>query len=468
MRALLYRTLILLAVFGLILTPPILTGYANLHQAQATYLALDDIRAAESFERAALLLPWRPDLWNQAGITRFRIKDYESAIRMLEIAKEKDVLSDVGWDVLGISYVQRGKMEEATVAWESGLESYPNYSKYYSHLIFVYHDRGDTQAEKEALERWVRADGATDAAAHYRLGKMLSISDQERALEEFLLAASLDPDYDSAVETMHTAIDLAALESDDAIKLVLIGRGLGLVGEWDLAAEAYRQAVNADEENAEALAWLGEAEQQLGRDGRAELNKALSLDYRNPIVHSLSGLYWLRQGQPGIALAEYKLAAIYDPNNPAWQLSIGEAYALNGDLQAALGSYFRATEIAPDNATTWQLLAAFSAQYNMQVEEIGLPAAQTAVELSDEDPLALDMLGWTLALLERYDEAQDTLEHALSLDPELAQGHLHLGIVSMQIDDWEVAREHLQRAQELEPDNPVGEQAQRLLSQYFP
>jgi tetratricopeptide (TPR) repeat protein len=243
---------------------------------------------------------------------------------------------------------------------------------------------------------------------------------------------------------------------------------LGLVGEWDLAAEAYRQAVNADEENAEALAWLGEAEQQLGRDGRAELNKALSLDYRNPIVHSLSGLYWLRQGQPGIALAEYKLAAIYDPNNPAWQLSIGEAYALNGDLQAALGSYFRATEIAPDNATTWQLLAAFSAQYNMQVEEIGLPAAQTAVELSDEDPLALDMLGWTLALLERYDEAQDTLEHALSLDPELAQGHLHLGIVSMQIDDWEVAREHLQRAQELEPDNPVGEQAQRLLNQYFP
>jgi tetratricopeptide (TPR) repeat protein len=468
MRAFLNRTLILLTVIGLIFVPPVVTGYASLRHAQAAQLILDDFQAAEAYERAAILLPWRPGLWDRAGITRFRIQDYENAIRMLEIAKEKDVLSDVGWDVLGISYFQTGDLDVAVRAWESGLEAYPNYSKYYSHLIFVYHERGNTQAEKDALERWVKSEGATDAAAHYRLGNLLSISDQERALEEFLLASSLDPEYDSAVETMRTAIDLAMLETDDSIKLVLIGRGLGLVDEWKLAAEAYRQAVTADGENAEAWAWLGEAEQQLGRDGRAELNKALSLDYRNPLVHSLSGLYWLRQGQPGIALAEYKLAAIYDPDNPAWLLSIGEAYALQGDLQAALRSYFRATELAPKNATTWQLLAAFSAQYNVQVEEVGLPAAQTAVELTGEDPLALDMLGWTLALLERFDEAQDTLEHALSLDPDLAQGHLHLGIVLMQTDDWEAARDHLQQARELDPDGPVGEQAQRLLNQYFP
>ena len=78
------------------------------------------------------------------------------------------------------------------------------------------------------------------------------------------------------------------------------------------------------------------------------------------------------------------------------------------------------------------------------------------------------MLGWTLALLERYDEAQDALEHALSLDPELAQGHLHLGIVALQMDDWEVALDHFQQARDLDVDGPVGEQAQVLLNQYFP
>ncbi len=468
MRTLLYKALILLAISGLITAPPVLTGYASLRQAQVAYLALDDVRATEVYERAATLLPWRPDLWDQAGITRFRMKDYEDSIRLLEIAKEKGALSDVGWDALGISYFQSGKIDEATTAWERGVETYPAYTKYYSHLIFVYHERGDRRAEKHALERWVAFEGATDAAAHYRLGQLLSISEPERALEEFLLASSLDPEYHPAVETMRTALNLAFLETEESNKLVLIGRGLGLVNEWSLAQEAFRQAVEADEENAEAWAWLGEAEQQLGRDGRAEMDQALEIGSRNPIVRSLNGLYWMRQGDGERALAEYRLAARYDPENPAWQISIGDAQALSGDLQAALESYYQATEIAPTDAVVWLALAAFSAQYNMQVEEVGLAAAQTAVELAGEDPLTLDMLGWTLTLLERYDEAQDVLEQALSLDPELAQAHLHLGIVAIQTGNWESAGDYLRQARDLDADSPVGKQAQVLLNQYFP
>ena len=468
MRALLYKTLILLAVVGLIATPPIFTGYASLRQAQAAYLALDDIQATDAFEHAAILLPWRPDLWDQAGITRFRIKDYEGAIRLLEIAKQRTTLSDVGWDVLGISYFQTGDLDAATQAWESGLEIFPAYAKYYSHLLFIYHDQGNIQAEQNALERWVRSEGTTDAAAHYRLGQLLSISEPERALEEFLLAASLDPEYDSAVETMRTTLNLALLESDKANRLVIIGRGLGLVDEWPLAEDAYRLAVEADGENAEAWAWLGEAEQQLGQDGRAALDKALKYGRTNPIVRSLRGLYWIRQGRGKQALAEYLLAAEYDPDNPAWQMSIGNAYALSGDLQAALERYYRATELAPTDVTIWLALASFSAQYNMQVEEVGLPAAQTAVELAGEDPLTLDMLGWTLTLLERYDEARDAFEHALDLAPELAQAHLHYGVLLMQTDSWSEARNHLQQARDLDADGLVGEQAQLLLNQYFP
>ena len=104
-------------------------------------------------------------------------------------------------------------------------------------------------------------------------------------------------------------LNLALLETDEASRLVIIGRGLGwwTSGRWQ--RQAYRQAVAADGENAEAWAWLGEAEQQLGQDGRAELDQALSLDRKNPIVRSLRGLYWMRQGRPVQALSEYKLAA---------------------------------------------------------------------------------------------------------------------------------------------------------------
>lgn len=468
MRPLLYRILILLAIFGLIVTPPVLTGYANLRQAESAYLALDDLRATGNFERAAMILPWRPDLWDQAGITRFRTKNFTDAIRLLEIAKERDALSDVGWDVLGISYYETGNPDKAAAAWENGLEAFPSYAKYYSHLILVFHEQGNIQAEGDALERWVLSDGAGDASAHYRLGQMLSISNQERALDEFQLASELDPEYDSVVVTMRTSLNLAALANDETSRLVIVGRGLGLVGEWSLAEAAFRQAVAADGENAEARAWLGEAEQQSGRDGRAELDEALSLDRMNPVVRSLRGVYWMRKGRGDQALAEFLLAAEYDPDNPAWQISIGDAYAERGDLQAALNAYLRATAMDPTDAALWRALAGFSTRYNTQVEEVGLPAARKAIELGGEDPQSLDVLGWALALLERFEEAQDALQKALSIDPGFAPAYLHLGILAMQTSDWEGAHEYLLQARDLDADGQFGGQAKLLLNQYFP
>ena len=91
-----------------------------------------------------------------------------------------------------------------------------------------------------------------------------------------------------------------------------------------------------------------------------------------------------------------------------------------------------------------------------------------AVELTGEDPLALDTLGWVLTQLERYNEARDVLEHALSLDPQFALGYLHLGILALQMDNWEGARDYWQQAYALDADSPVGEQAQVLLNRYFP
>jgi tetratricopeptide (TPR) repeat protein len=469
MRSPLYRVLILLTVLGLIFTPPVLTGYSEQKKAE-TALKVNDISfAAHAYERAARLLPWSTGLWEQAGQLEFKLGAFDKAISLLEKAQQEDSLSGSGWDILGIAYLkQSGDLNKTVSIWKTGSESYPSYSLLYSHLALAYYEQGDLSAEQTALERWVASGGDQDSHAYYRLGLLLSASDPERALQEFLSASSLDSRYDSVVETMRTTLNLALLETSESRQLVIIGRGLGLVNEWTLAERAFRQAVAADGENAEAWAWLGEAEQQLGQDGRAESDKALSLEYKNPIVRSLRGLYWMRQGQPAQALNEYKLAATYDPDNPAWQISIGGAYAKQGDLQAALGSYQRATQIAPTDAKVWRSLAAFSAQYNMQVEDVGLPAARKAVDLNGEDPQALDMLGWTLALLERYDQAQDALEHALRLDPELAQGHLHLGIVAIQKDEWESARDHLQQARNLDPDGPVGKQAQLLLNQYFP
>ena len=468
MRTLLYRTLILLTIFGLIFTPPVVTGYIELERADSVMDNGKFSDAATRYERVTRLLPWRGDLWQRAGMAQFFAAEYTEAIPLFERARQEDSLSAQGWDWLGQSYWQMDDYESAQGAWTAGLAAYPTYIKYYAHLSMAYYEQGDMVAERQALEQWVASGGEITAAAHYRLGQLLTVSDSDKALSQFLIASSLDPEYDTAVETMRVTLNLASFESDQSRRLVVIGRGLGLVAEWPLAADAFRQAVAADGENAEAWAWLGEAEQQLGRDGRVQLDKALSLEHTNPIVRSLRGLYWTRQNRPQQALAEYLLTAEYDQGNPTWQYAIGEIYTQLGDLPPALEHYQRATEIAPADATAWRLLATFCAQYNFQLEETGLPAAQMAVELDDQSPLTLDTLGWTLALLERYNEARDALEQSISLDPNFAQGYLHLAIVAMQLDNWATAHGYLKQARELDEFGPAGEQAQILLNQYFP
>ena len=82
---------------------------------------------------------------------------------------------------------------------------------------------------------------ADDAAAHYRLGLLLASSDIEKAGKEFTTASALDPEFDSAAQTLHTALNIAALEPNPARRLVVIGRGLGLVEEWGLASRAFEQ-----------------------------------------------------------------------------------------------------------------------------------------------------------------------------------------------------------------------------------
>jgi len=468
MRTLLYKALILLAVLMLVFTPPIITGYNELERANFAkdtgYLS----DAVDRYERVARLLPWRRDLWEQIAWINARLGNIDRALYWFERAKDHNALTARGWDLWGAVYWTNSRDEEALDVWLSGLDAYPSYYEFYYLISLAQRQLGNYSEQQQALEKWVTVGEKVSPMSHYELGLLLALSNPESSLEQFLLASSLDPEYDSVVETMRTALNLASLELEESNKLVFIGRGLGLVNEWSLAQEAFRQATEADGENAEAWAWLGETEQQLGRDGRAEMDQALEIGSRNPIVRSLNGLYWMRQGDGERALAEYRLAARYDPENPAWQISIGDAQALSGDLQAALESYYQATEIAPTDAVVWLALAAFSAQYNMQVEEVGLAAAQTAVELAGEDPLTLDMLGWTLTLLERYDEAQDALEQALSLDPELAQAHLHLGIVAIQTGNWESAGDYLRQARDLDADSPVGKQAQVLLNQYFP
>jgi tetratricopeptide (TPR) repeat protein len=308
----------------------------------------------------------------------------------------------------------------------------------------------------------MHSDGASE---HYRLGLLLALSDPDKALSELTSASQLEPQLDPAVQTLRTALNLASLNGSRSERFVIIGRGLGLVDEWPLAYAAFEEALKADAKNAEGWAWLGEAHQQLGspEGGSEELDQALSLNPNSSTVRGLRGLYFQRAGNFREALTEFQSAAKLEPDNPAWQVSIGEAHSKLGDLIRALASYQAATTLAPGNASYWRLLAIFCAQNNVNIKDVGIPAAQKAVILANDDATSLDILGWLLLLDARHEEAERTLMHALELDSQNASAYLHLGMLYLQKDDRVSAYDHLIKARDL-----GNAEAEVLLNQYFP
>ena len=471
--------LILLVLVLATYLPVIITGYIDIRRGDdalrhADYVArtihqlsADDFASAAAYYRsAARKLPWKPELLEQAAGPMSHVNEDE-ALSLFEKAGQRGVLSAEGWDAYGFQYWSTSRDQQALEIWKTGLERYPSHYQFYSSMHLAYRRLGDYSAEQLSLEKWLDTGEGT-AFDHYELGELLMASDPNRARAQLRQAASMDTELADAVQTLDASLALAALEKSPSGRLVILGRGLGLVNDWGLGQYNFQQAVNADPHNAEAWAWLGEALQHNGKDGKAALDKALELDPNSTLVHALRGLYWKRQGKYEAELAEYQKTAQIEPENPEWQVALGEAYALSGDLVSGLAAYQKATSLAPANPVYWRMLASFCADNGVQLTEIGLPAARKAVQLAPDDPQAVDALGWAFAQAGLLYNAEETLNKATSLAPDSALPHLHLAETYLRKGDQSGALGELKLAQQLDPGGATGTLAAQLIRQYFP
>lgn len=458
-----YLPLIVTSLLFAVLMPILFTGYSLIDSAEAEFTVQNYARAAQQYQQAIRLLPWRNDLWQKAGVSAYASGDYFEAISFLNKAPD---LSEQGWIILGYSYANTDDLPSALQAYQRGLQFYDS-AYLYAGLASVYREQKEWQAERDALKNQLRLD-ISDAYAHYRLGLLLTFLESEQALSELMLATSLNPEVDSAMQTLRTALNLSATQPDASQQMLTIGRALGLVQEWELSIAAFDKATQINPENAEARAWLGEAKQQIGQDGSVDLDQALLLDHTSASVHALRALYWNRQGKFEKMLVEYLLAASYDPANPAWQASIGDAYFKLGDLAAALTAYQRAAELAPNESTYWRLLSVFCSENGVRVEDIGLPAARQAVTLAPNDPFALDALGWTYLSSGRFANAEQTLSDVVERFPHHFPAHIHLALTYLMQGKRVEAFNSLSYVRDGDQSGVYHDEAEQLLEQYFP
>ena len=415
--------------------PIVYSGYSELKQAETAGSYLE---VAGHYRTAARRILWRADLYELSGHAYFHAAAYAQADEMYRTAYERNALSPEGWAAWGDVNFLKDDPERAIAIWEQALDQEVIDNGLYLRLAYAAQAGGDFARAEDYYTTYTSIQPG-DASAHYRLGLLLTLSDPASASAELIAASQLDPRFDPAAQTLRTSLNLAAITDAPSERYILIGRGLGLVEEWILARAAFLSAVEADEENAEAWAWLGEANQHTGFEGSEELDRGLQLNPNSSTVRGLRGLYFQRKASHRQALIEFQAAASLEPGDPARFVSLGEAFANMGDLIRALEVFQFATTLAPEDPAYWRALALFCGQSQINLDDVGIPAAQQAVILDGNDFANLDALGWLYFLVARYEDSEKHLLNAVKQDLQNASAHLHLGMLYLQTGERERA-----------------------------
>ena len=307
-------------------------------------------------------------------------------------ARQEGSLSHEGSILLAEGLEESGETEAALRLWEELAQAGPADEQIYRHLTGLYRQLGRLDEALLAAQRWQEL-APQDPEAAFQLGLLLTFSDLEQAQAQMAKAAAIDPAYAPAQEGLKRVEGLILLSDDPAYRSTLVGRELAGLGAWDLAEQAFQQAVAANPDYAEAWAFLGEAQEQLGMDGLEALRRAEQANPNSVLTQALLTLYWSRAGAVDQALIHLQKAAAIEPQRAVWQIELGALTARKGDLLAARTYYEAAAKLEPKNTQVWLEQARFSLTYQVDLSGYGLSAAREAYRLAPEDAEVLDTMG---------------------------------------------------------------------------
>jgi len=188
-------------------------------------------------------------------------------------------------------------------------------------------------------------------------------------------------------------------------------------GELQAAEKGYRQVLQVNPRQSDALHLLGVIAQQVGRHDAA--------------IDCISR-----------AIAENSRVAAFHGN-------LGTAYDSAGRFDEAIASYRRAIELDPAYADGHHNLGIILKQLEKFDEAAG--CFRRVIQLQPDFVDAHNNLGAVLAKQDQFSAAESALLRALELAPNHAEAHRNLGNLRSQQGRHDEAVAHLQRALEINP-----------------
>ena len=211
---------------------------------------------------------------------------------------------------------------------------------------------------------------------------------------------------------------------------------------------------------------LGTLEAQTHDFASAEqhLKKALELDKNNAGAFGVLAQVQFASGASEQAVATYKNWIQQNPKDVRPYVLLGTLQDMKNEWQEAQQMYQKALEVSPDFP-----LAANNLAYSMLEHggntDVALSLAQTARRGMPDSPNAADTLAYAYIKKGVYGSAIDLLKEAVTKSPQSATYQYHLGLAYKGNNDSNQAREHLQKALQIDPKFPAADEARKALNE---
>ena len=226
--------------------------------------------------------------------------------------------------------------------------------------------------------------------------------------------------------------------------------------ELDTALRLYREILEDDPDNPDALHMSGVLNAQQGRNEAAIdlISRSIAVHPDNPVAFYNLGRVLRDANRHEDALHCYDRAVEFMPRNfEAWS-NRGTILLELDRPQEAIVSFDRALEINPDHVSSLHNRA--NALRKLTKHEQAIACYDQVLALEPANTLALNGRGAVLQDLGRYDEALKAYERVFSLDPDFpfVEGwRLH---AKMHLCDWTgIPGEIARLARHIEDDRPV-------------
>jgi cellulose synthase operon protein C len=414
------------------------------------------------------------------GEIQLRQNDAAGAVESLQSALKNDSNSAVAHYQLGVAYAQQRDSHRAESEWREAVRIKPDMTEAQRKIAGLEISRGEVDAVTQTAEQIIQAqpyspDGylirslAELARQKYAAAEKDAGEARNRSPESFAPYFQLgniqlsQKHFPEAEQFYQQALDKDPSSSDSLSGLM---NTYVAQKQYDKAIAAANTQIAKSPNTSNFYDLLGTALFDGKKDyagAEAALRKAIALDKNNVDALEKLGKVQVQQGSVDQGLATYLQAAKDNPNAVGFYILAGELYETKQNWDQARAMYQQALSVSPDNPVASNNLAYVLLQQGGNID-VAMGMAQTARRGMPNSPNAADTLGWAYYQKGIYQSAISQFQEALRLNeragaPDDAVLHYHLGLAYQKANQLSLARQQLEKAVKLKPDNAEARKA---------